>query len=292
MKVFKALFIFFIFILILFIVACSSIKNPKLIDVDGFKIIDNKSDTLILISELSIYNPNRFSISSKDVSYDLFIDTLHVGKGNFANGLLLPKKDTTLISSSFVLKKTRLNSLINLKDSVSIKILGSTLIPYINKRHYFDLDYNINPNDLIYLLTNNIIKDVDVQITKVRIKKIDFKNIDLEITFGLDNKTKMECVVNQMNISVYKSNNYKELLGSSIIKDSFTIKPMSLNEFKLEVKVNTLKMGTAFLSNSLSNNNSLFIKVNSKLKYNNVEIPIKIKKRVDYNPVTLEILLK
>ena len=102
----------------------------------------------------------------------------------------------------------------------------------------------------------------------------------------------MECVVNQMNISVYKSNNYKELLGSSIIKDSFTIKPMILNEFKLEVKVNTLKMGTAFLSNSLSNNNSLFIKLNSKLKYNNVEIPIKIKKRVDYNPVTLEILLK
>lgn len=289
MKIFKTILIFVFFILI---VACSSIKSPKLIDIDRFELIQDKSDDLILKSDIKIYNPNRFSISSKDVSFNLYLDTLYLGKGNIDNGLMLIKKDTSLISSSLKLRKDQLYSLINLRDSVSLKILGSSAIPLISKRHYFDLEYKINISEFISRIAQNIIEDINIQINKVRIKKVDFSNIHLEVTFGLDNKTEMECVVKQMNINVYKTDNYKELLSSSIIKNSFRVNPMSLNEFSLDVKVNTLKMSTTFLSNTLSNNNSLFIELTSKVEYKNIEVPYSIKRRVDYNPKTLEILLK
>ena len=95
-----------------------------------------------------------------------------------------------------------------------------------------------------------------------------------------------------MNINVYKSENYKEILSSSVIKESFILNPMSLNEFTLDVRVNTLKMGAAFLTNSLKNKNSLYIEITSKLKYDNIEIPYSLKRRIDYNPITLEILLR
>ena len=50
-------------------------------------------------------------------------------------------------------------------------------------------------------------------------------------------------------------------------------------------------MGSALLSNTIGNSNSFYIKVNSIVKYNKLEIPIIIKRRVDYNPLTLEIKL-
>ncbi len=279
-------------LLLILITACSPIKSPNLIDVDRFEIVGDKTDQLFLNSDLRIYNPNRFSISSNDVSFNLYLDTLYLGKGSIDSGLMLTKKDTSLVSSSIILKKDQLYSLINLKDSVTLKILGSSAIPIISTRHYFDYEYKLDINDFISRIAQKIIEDVNIQIKNVNIKKVDLRSIVMEITFSLDNKTKIECGINQMDIKIYKSENYKELISSSIIKESFIVNPMSLNEFTLDARVNTFKMGAAFLVNTLSNKNSLFIELTSKVEYNNIEIPYSIKRRVDYNPRTLEILLR
>ena len=50
-------------------------------------------------------------------------------------------------------------------------------------------------------------------------------------------------------------------------------------------------MGSALFSNTMNSSNSFYIKVNSIVKYNDIEIPFVIKRRVDYNPLTLEIKL-
>ena len=108
----------------------------------------------------------------------------------------------------------------------------------------------------------------------------------------LDNKSEMECKIKKLDVKVYKTSNYKDVVGSSKIKDSFIIQADSFNEFKSQVKVNTLSMASAIFSNTMSNKNTLFIKASSMVEYNNIEIPFTIKRRVDYNPLTLEIELK
>ena len=80
-------------------------------------------------------------------------------------------------------------------------------------------------------------------------------------------------------------------MGSTSIEKGFTVLADTLNVFKSDVSINTLSMGSAIFSNTISNSNSLYIKVNSIVKYNKLEIPIVIKRRVDYNPLTLEIKL-
>ena len=282
----------FILSLSVFTTRCTSIENPKLIGIESFEIVKNKSDQLTMNSDVRIYNPNRFSISSDNVSFNLFLDSLYLGKGSLSDDLTLTKKDTSLISSSIILNKRHLYSLINLKDSVSLKIIGSTEIPIISRTHYFDLEYKLDIESLISKVSQKIINDLKIKINEVRIKKVDLKNILMEITVGLNNKTEIGSSISKMNINVYKSENYKEILSSSVIKESFILNPMSLNEFTLDVRVNTLKMGAAFLTNSLKNKNSLYIEITSKLKYDNIEIPYSLKRRIDYNPITLEILLR
>ena len=45
----------------------------------------------------------------------------------------------------------------------------------------------------------------------------------------------------------------------------------SVNTFTSDVNVSTLNMGAALFSNSINNNNSLFIKVDAVVKYNKME---------------------
>ena len=92
-------------------------------------------------SDISIFNPNWFEISAEDVSFNLYIDTFFIGNGNIEKTMVLPKKDTSIISSTLNIQKRLLNSFIDLKDSVSLHILGSTAIPYISKLYYFDFEY-------------------------------------------------------------------------------------------------------------------------------------------------------
>ena len=112
------------------------------------------------------------------------------------------------------------------------------------------------------------------------------------MTFVLDNKSSMECKVKALDVKLFKTNAYKNLIGSSEIKNDFIVRSNTTNQFESQLMVNTLKMGTAFFTNTINNKNSFFVEVNSIIEYNNLELPITIKKRIDYNPRTLEIELK
>jgi len=281
-----------LFATMLIITSCSSIEAPKIISINNVEIIKENSEFFFIDSQISVYNPNRFSISTKDISYNLYIDSIYIGKGDFDKGLLLEKNNNSNITTSLIINKSTLKSFSNLKDSISLKILGSSSIPYIPKKYYFDFDYKIYPNDLITFFTDRLIEDVNIKISEVKIKKLNIKNISLEIIFALENKSKLECKIKTLDVKLFKTNSYKDLIGNSEIKNDFVILSNSTNQFTSQLKVNTLKMGTAFFSNTINNKNSFFVEVNSIIEYNNVELPITIKRRIDYNPLTLEIELK
>jgi LEA14-like dessication related protein len=287
----KAIFYFLIIFSFIFIGACSSIQEPKLISIDKVELIDDTDEEFFIETDLSIYNPNWFDISTDDIVFKIFVNTLYVGSAEIAGGVLIAKKDTSNVVSLLKIQKNYLDSNININDSVLVNAIGTTKIPYINKDFYFEFDYKINLSDYILPFANEIITDSDIQIKEVNIKSIDLMKIKLEVLFNLNNTTKNEYEISKLDVSIYNSSSYSTLVGRSTIDKGFTVLADTLNVFKSEVSINTLSMGSALLSNTIGNSNSFYIKVNSIVKYNKLEIPIIIKRRVDYNPLTLEIKL-
>ena len=187
MKFLKSIFVILFLAIIMFFVACSSIEDPKFISVDKIELLEERSDELIITSDISIFNPNWFEISAEDVSFNLYIDTFYIGNGNIEKTMVLPKKDTSIISSTLNIQKKLLESFSDLKDSVSLHILGSTAIPYVSRRYYFDFDYKIYIHDFITLFADKVMQDVDVKISEISISKIDIQNIYLDVIFILYN---------------------------------------------------------------------------------------------------------
>ena len=287
----KAIFYFLIIFSFILIGACSSIQEPKLISIDKVELIDDTDEEFFIETDLSIYNPNWFDISTDDIVFKIFVNTLYVGSAEIAGGVLIAKKDTSNVVSLLKIQKNYLDSNININDSVLVNAIGTTKIPYINKDFYFEFDYKINLSDYILPFANEIITDSDIQIKEVNIKSIDLMKIKLEVLFNLNNTTNNEYEISKLDISIYNSSSYSTLVGSTSIDKGFAVLADTLNVFKSEVSINTLSMGSALLSNTIGNSNSFYIKVNSIVKYNKLEIPIIIKRRVDYNPLTLEIKL-
>lgn len=280
------------FFLWIFIASCSPISSPEIMSIENIKINDQNSEKFFLRSSIEIFNPNKFTISSKDVSYNLYLDSIYIGNGLFKDGLVLEKKKKSLVQTSLTINKEVLKSITGIKDSVSLKILGSTSLPLIPKKYYFDFNYKIYPKELISFFTETFLKEIDIKVKDVKIKNLDIKSTSLEITFLLENKTKFECKIQSMNVELHKTNEYNNLLGNVDLKNDFMIYSNSSEKFTSNLNVNTLKMGTTFFTNTLKSKNSFFIKLNSVIEYNNIEIPLVAKRRVDYNPITLEIELK
>ena len=70
---------FLISSVLLSITACASIKDPKLVSLDHV-VMESNGDSYAVVTDLKLYNPNRFALSSKDVKLELFIDSLFIGK--------------------------------------------------------------------------------------------------------------------------------------------------------------------------------------------------------------------
>jgi len=238
-----------------------------------------------------MFNPNGFKIPTKDIFYNLYIDSLFVGQGDFKKGYLNKKVNSNLTTSISV-KKNIIQYVYDIKDSISIKVLGSTSIPLIPSKYYFDFNYKIYPKDIINLFTNRLMEDVDLKILEIKVNKLNFKNTSFEIIFSLENKFQFECIIKKLDVKLYKTKNYNDLLGYSELKNDFSILSNSTNRFTSKLNVNTLKMGTAYFTNTINSKNSFFIEVDSKIEFNNIDFPFKIKKQIDYDPVTLKIELK
>ena len=80
MRILKSIFVILFLGIIIFIVGCSPIKDPKFISAEKIELLEEKSDELILTSDISVFNPNWFEISAKDVSFNLYIDTFYIGR--------------------------------------------------------------------------------------------------------------------------------------------------------------------------------------------------------------------
>lgn len=289
----KSKIIFVILFAILgFTISCTSFETPKIMSVGDVQITKEDSESLFIDSKINVYNPNSFSISTKDISFNLYIDSVYIGKGENIKELVLGKKTNSNINSSLIIKKSKLKTFLNLKDSITLKILGSTNISHIPKKFYFDFDYKIYPKDFISLFTEHFMDDVNIQIKNVKVKKLNIKNIFLEMIFNLENKSSMECTVKTLDIKLFKTKNYKEIIGRSELKNNFKVSSNSINEIESELKANIFQMGSVLLSNTIGNKNSFFVEVSSIVEFNKMEFPFSIKKTIEYNPRTLEIKLK
>ncbi len=289
MKVIKSIFLFFLFVLIFFTSIFYSIKDQRITSIDNYEILDIKSDKLFLSCDLKIYNPNWFNITTDDVIFKLYLDSIYLGSGNLNKKVNLLKKDTAIISADLDINKNILNSFVNLKDSISINILGSSSIPLISKRYFFSYSKKINFFESLSLFSNKLIKNIDLDIYKINIRKFDFKNIYLDLFFRLNNKSKFECSINKLDIEVYKNNNYSNILAQSKINAPFVINPDTFNDFKSSIKLNAIKMASAVFSNTNKSKSSLYIKANSIIDFNKITFPLIIHKKIEFNPLTLEI---
>ena len=289
MKALKFIFLLFSLIILLFTFTLYNIKNQKFIALESFVILEDNSNEVVLSCDFKIFNPNWFRISTKDVIFKLYSDSIYLGSGKLNKMITLPKKDTVLISSTLNIKKNIFNSFNSFKDSISLNILGSSSIPCISKRYYFNFSEKINLAKYLSVFASNLTEDLDLTINNINIRKIDFQKTYLDVVFRIYNKSMFECKINKLDIEVYETDKYMSILAVSKIKDSFSLKPATYNDFKSSVELNTLKIANVFFTNTLKNKSSLFIKANAIVNYNNIEIPFSTSKKINFNPLTFKI---
>ena len=279
-----------LFILILsFSFGCSNlVQSPTIVSIDNPDIKDIDNDEFSFTSDIKIFNPNWFALTASDLDYNIYYDSLLLGKGKFVGEVTIKKQDSTIIHNSTKILKESIKRLVDIKDTIKLNIIGSAIIPYINYRYYYDIDYKTDIKEIFDSITKSLLGEIKVEIDKVNITSFNVISTNLEIDFKINSDIDFDYKIKKLKINIYKDKDYN-LLGTSEISKEYLIKKDTINKFQSNVEINNIKMGSVFLSNIVNNDLTLSLEINSVVEYSEIILPISTKRKIKFNPKTSEI---
>ena len=282
---------FFIVLIGLGINACSTIKDPKLVSVENVDV-NSVGNSFSILTDLNIYNPNNFSLYSKNVNVELFLDDLFVGKINLLNQFKVKRKDTLKLRSKLNLDPMLFDQKVSLDDTLNLNLRGSAKISFIPLDYKFNIQQKLMLSDLIEPLVENNLKDSNINFKSIHIKNIGLSRVDMISVLTFKNNFNFDYSIEKLNVEIYDSSRYNNIIGESNIENPIEVK--NNNEFEIEsaITLNTAKLGKSILKNLLKKRYTLFVKVNVIINFNQIKLPFSIFKELDYNPITQEIYIK
>ena len=278
-------------VVIFIITACASIKEPQLVSIDNV-VMTSSEDTYAVLTDLKLFNPNRFALNSKDVKIELYIDSLFVGKILLLNEFKIKKRDTINLKTNLTLEPKLFDQSVNLNDILNLRIKGSAKVPILPISYKFDIEHQLLLSDLIEPLLKNNLKESDIKFKSIEIKKIKLSTVDIISVLTFKNNFNFDYSIEKLDVKIYDSKKYTNLIGESSLGNSIQVDRKSEINIKSAATLNTTKLGKSILKNIFKKTHSFFIRANAVIVFNQIQVPLTILKKVDYNPITQEINIK
>lgn len=282
---------FLITVVIFIITACASIKEPQLVSIDNV-VIASSEDSYAVLTDLKLFNPNRFALNSKDVKIELYIDSLFVGEILLLNEFKIKKRDTINLKTKLTLEPKLFDQSVNLNDILNLRVKGSAKVPILPINYKFDIEHQLLLSDLIEPLLKNNLKESDINFKSVEIKKIKLSTVDIISVLTFKNNFNFDYSIEKLDVKIYDSKKYTNLIGESSLGNSIQVDRKSEINIKSAATLNTTKLGKSILKNLFKKTHSFFIRANAVIVFNQIQVPLTILKKVDYNPITQEINIK
>ena len=282
---------FLITVVIFIITACASIKEPQLVSIDNV-VIASSEDSYAVLTDLKLFNPNRFALNSKDVKIELYIDSLFVGEILLLNEFKIKKRDTINLKTKLTLEPKLFDQSVNLNDILNLRVKGSAKVPILPINYKFDIEHQLLLSDLIEPLLKNNLKESDINFKSVEIKKIKLSTVDIISVLTFKNNFNFDYSIEKLDVEIYDSNKYTNLIGESSLGNSIQVFRKSEIDIESSITLSTAKLGRSILKNLFKKTYSLFIRANVIIVFNQIQVPLTILKQLDYNPISQEINIK
>ena len=282
-------FIIFLLFFLLITSSCSVVKEPELISIENLSMSPGLDKNFKISAGLKIFNPNKFLLKSDDIKLDIYLDTLLVGKAFFKDNFNLKKRDTTIINTQIDLNPFFLQQSLSLKDTLNITSNGTAKIPFLPTNYNFSIDYKVPLNDLLDPILKNNLASSNFRLEEIKVEKVNFSEIILKSLFIFDNEFDFDYTIKKVDIEIYDSSSYQNLIGSSSLSNTINVRAKSSNDLLATTSLNSMGLGKTFLKNIFKRTKSFYLKVNITVLFMNIQVPISIKKQVDYNPLTNQI---
>jgi LEA14-like dessication related protein len=282
---------FLITIILLCITACTSIKDPKLVSIDNV-VMESSDDSYTVLIDIKLYNPNMFPLRSKDVKLELFIDSLFIGKILLMNDFYIKKRDTLSLKTKLIIDYKLFKQPVNLNDTLNLRVKGSAKVSIFSINYKFDIEHQLRLSDLMEPLLKNNLKESDVNFRAITVKNIRLSTVDIVSTLTFKNNFNFDYTIEKLNIEIFDSNTYTNLVGQSSIGNPIQVVQKSNIDIESAISLNIAKLGKSILKNLFRRRYSLFIRANAVIVFNQIQVPITILKQVDYNPITQEVNIK
>ncbi len=275
-------------ICILFNSSCNTLETPTFVKVNDIDII-SENDSIYIESDIMIYNPNWHTLVGSDMTYSVFLDSIHIGDGLFEERLLLPSQDSTVISTRFLLKNLNRESLISINDSSKLTVYCSIQLPIISLTYSFDYQIDLF-NHLEKIVDHSLVKE-DFEIKNINLKSISLTELILDFDIEVSNNSKLNYSLDSVRFKLYKSKKLQKLIGQTTLSNQFVVIPDSLNQFNVSMQLNSLMMASSLFFKTIDQDIYYYVNLTGVVVFNGIAVPIDLIKKVEIDLSTMKLKL-
>ena len=289
-KAIKIISIVVIVVSLLLISGCSTIKQPVLLSLEEVNLVDSDREFIILETDATVANYNWFSVNSKEVKFNIYVDSIFIAEGYLNEHIKISSNDTSSFNSTIKIEKNNLSYLFS-SETIDLTIIGFARLPVLNTKYFFEFQKEFPVNEIVNILLSNYLGPDDVTLSEIKMKNIG-KDIDLDLSIDIKNSIPMDFDINQFNIWLYSDKSYTKLVGKSFMKDPVIVKKDSKTTITSSVKLNTVSLGGTIIKNKLKNKNTLFAKIRINVEYDDLQLPLIIYQELEYSTFPFKIKIK
>ena len=287
-------FFFFFFFLFPLLNACNAITVPVIKSVDSVQINSIEGNLVSLKAYLSIENTNQFTISGKELKFNLLYQNISIGTGVCNEKFELKSNSLSQLGTDMLFYLDSIPETLRMglfeMDSIPINIQIS-FKGKLGIKHSHTSEFSLPMSMLESALMNNFLSSSEIKLQNLKLESITQTTSKFIGDLSFNNKLPFDFDVIDSEVFVYPEKKSDIRIGDLNLDDSIHIKKDEMSILNCQIFVDNIKAFSTGFGKVLTGNINYYAigPIHISINKNEFKLPLSI--HFSYNPLSGKLII-
>ncbi|MEY3049413.1 MAG: hypothetical protein RL365_1451 [Bacteroidota bacterium] len=286
---------FILLLLSIFILnSCAAITAPTIKSLDSIRVVSVDEGNVILKAHVTIENPNRITISGKELSFGLFYEHTSLGYGTCDEAFELKAKGDTPLVLDIEMNLDSIPSSLRMglfeMDSIPLKV-KLAFQGKLGLEHSHHGEFKLSMEKLQSALINQYFNESGFEMKDIKLESTNQSKSIFKGNISFSNKLPFDIQILGSDVFVFSERSGGVNVGRFDLADSFIIKKEETLLIPCIITVDNMKAMSSGFGKMLSGSLDYYAMGPMHLNLNELEFKVPVSVHFSFNPLTGKVII-
>lgn len=284
----------FVFLSFAFLGSCGAITAPSIKSLDSVRLVSVDDGMIVLKAQVTLENPNKITISGKELMFSVFYENTNLGKGWCPDAFELKGKELTPIQLDMELY------LDSLPESLRMGLFEMDSIPLNMKlsfqgklgvQHSRNGAFKLPMDKLQSALVNQYFSNSGFEMKDLKLASTNATNSVLKGNFSITNTLPFDVNILHSEVFVYSQKSQGVNVGEVKIADSISVKQGETILIPATINIDNMKAMSSGFGKILTGSLDYFAMGPFHVSLNDLTFKVPLAVHFSFNPLTGKVII-